>query len=89
MNCVPLSAALLAICAGLCPAADAPHAAASSAAPRYEAESAASGAWSAPATWKDGRVPGGGDRVLVASGHRVIYDVSSREVIHSIRVPGR
>src|SRR5436305_7805613 len=51
--------------------------------------SARGGAWSAAATWEDGRVPGAGARVQVRTGHEVIYDVASDEVIRSIHVAGR
>jgi hypothetical protein len=59
--------------------------------------SAASGPWSAPATWEGGKVPGAGARVQVRSGHTVTYDVEplrgenespSRVVIRSVHVAG-
>src|SRR5688572_4331831 len=50
--------------------------------------SAASGPWSAPATWVDGQVPGAGTRVLVQAGHRVTYDVNSDAVLRSVHVAG-
>src|SRR5262249_3448494 len=51
--------------------------------------SAASGPWSAPATWADGKVPGAGDRVLIRGGHRVVYDVRSEQVIRGINIAGQ
>jgi hypothetical protein len=50
--------------------------------------SAGSGPWSAAATWEGGRVPGGGARVQVRTGHTVTYDVKSDQVIRSIHVAG-
>jgi hypothetical protein len=50
--------------------------------------SARSGAWSAPATWEGGKVPGAGDRVLVRAGHLVTYDVRSDAVLRSVHVAG-
>ena len=46
--------------------------------------SAASGPWSAAATWEAGKVPGDGSRVLIRSGHKVVYDVKSDAVIRAI-----
>jgi uncharacterized protein (TIGR03067 family) len=50
--------------------------------------SARSGSWSAPDTWQGGKVPGGGVRVQVRTGHTVMYDVLSDQVIRSIHVAG-
>lgn len=50
--------------------------------------SARDGAWSSPATWEGGRVPGAGARVQIRPGHRVRYDVSSEQVVRSIHVAG-
>ena len=50
--------------------------------------SAKSGAWSAPETWNSGKVPIAGDRVLIKSGHSVVYDVDSKAVIRGIVVSG-
>src|SRR5690349_14731659 len=50
--------------------------------------SARSGPWSAPATWAGGKVPGAGARVLIRTGHRVVYDVRSDRVIRAIDVAG-
>lgn len=50
--------------------------------------SAASGAWSAPATWEGGKVPGAGARVQVRAGHAVTYDVESDQVVRTLHVAG-
>jgi len=50
--------------------------------------SAQSGAWSAPATWEGGKVPAAGNRVQVRSGHTVVYDGRSSEVIRSLHLAG-
>ncbi|MBI1832394.1 MAG: G8 domain-containing protein, partial [Planctomycetes bacterium] len=50
--------------------------------------SAKSGAWSAPATWEGGKVPGAGARVQIREGHIVIYDGNSTSVIRFIHVAG-
>jgi hypothetical protein len=50
--------------------------------------SARSGIWSAPDTWEGGKVPGAGARVQVRTGHTVLYDVSSDQVVRSIHVAG-
>jgi uncharacterized protein (TIGR03067 family) len=73
---VPVALIVLMLC-GVSPAAE----------PRL-VRSARSGAWSAPATWDGGRMPGAGDRVQVRAGHTVTYDVSSDQVIRSIHVAG-
>jgi G8 domain len=46
------------------------------------------GPWSAPATWEGNHVPGNGDKVLVRTGHAVIYDVKSDAVIRSLHLSG-
>ncbi len=51
-------------------------------------ESAQSGAWSSPKTWKGGQVPGAGAQVLIRKGHRLIYDVDSKAVIRGIQISG-
>jgi G8 domain len=57
--------------------------------PRFAViRSAKGGPWSAQATWEGGKIPGAGDRVLVQSGHRVVYDVKSDEPIRAINVAG-
>jgi hypothetical protein len=50
--------------------------------------SAKSGAWSDPATWEKGAVPGAGSRVQVRTGHAVLYDLDSDQAIRSIHVAG-
>src|ERR1043165_1512667 len=50
--------------------------------------SARSGAWSAPGTWEKGKVPTAGARVQIRTGHTVIYDLKSDQVIRSIHVAG-
>jgi hypothetical protein len=51
--------------------------------------SAASGAWSDPATWSINKVPGAGDRVVIAAGHKVTYDTASDAKIACINVLGQ
>jgi hypothetical protein len=50
--------------------------------------SARSGPWSAPATWKGGKVPSGGARVQIHTGDTVTYDLKSDQVICSVHVAG-
>jgi hypothetical protein len=50
--------------------------------------SARSGRWSDAATWQERKVPGGGARVQIASGHVVTFDVKTDAVIRSIHVAG-
>jgi hypothetical protein len=50
--------------------------------------SAQSGLWSSPATWKDGRIPRAGARVLIRTGHRVVYDSRSDQAIRAIIIAG-
>ncbi len=50
--------------------------------------SAQSGAWSAEATWEGGKVPGPGARVLIRTGHTVVYDVQSETIIRAINIAG-
>ena len=54
----------------------------------FDARSAKSGAWSAPATWADGRAPKAGDRVQVRAGHTVVYDAAATDAIRMIHVAG-
>lgn len=51
-------------------------------------QSARSGDWSVPATWKGGKVPAAGSRVQIQSGHAVVYNVKSTVVLRSIHVSG-
>jgi hypothetical protein len=46
------------------------------------------GDWSAPSTWEQGRVPSAGDTVVIREGHRVIYDVDSRDTLRTVQVSG-
>ncbi|HEY6360832.1 MAG TPA: G8 domain-containing protein [Vicinamibacterales bacterium] len=50
--------------------------------------SVTSGAWSNPATWSTGRVPGAGDAVRIAAGMTVTYDVVSDAALDCINVEG-
>lgn len=61
---------------------------ASAAGPPPLVRSAASGPWSAGATWEGGRVPAAGARVQVREGHLVVYDLNSETPIRSIHVAG-
>ena len=70
----------LALAAPLLPAQTAPV--------TFDARSAKSGAWSAPATWASGRAPKAGDRVQVRAGHAVVYDVASTDAVRMIHVAG-
>src|SRR5262245_32544731 len=49
---------------------------------------ARSGPWSAPGTWETGKVPAAGAKIQIRSGHTVIYDLKSDQVIRSIHVAG-
>src|SRR6516164_9272021 len=50
--------------------------------------SAKSGAWSDAATWEGGKVPFSASRVQIREGHRVVYDLSSDQVIRFVHVAG-
>jgi hypothetical protein len=50
--------------------------------------SARSGAWSLPATWEGSKVPPAGARVLIRTGHQVVYDVRSDKALRSVHVAG-
>ena len=47
-----------------------------------------SGPWSSGKTWESGKVPATGSRVLIRTGHSVVYDVASDEVIRGITISG-
>ena len=51
--------------------------------------SVAGGAWSNPATWSTKAVPRANDKVLVAAGHVVTYDVTSDAKLQCIELRGR
>jgi len=51
-------------------------------------QSSKNGNWSEPTTWQGGKVPAGGDRVLIRSGHRVVFDGTSNGVIRGISISG-
>lgn len=51
--------------------------------------SAGTGPWSAAATWEGGIVPAAGSRVLIRSGHCVVYDIYSDQAIRGITVAGK
>ncbi len=50
--------------------------------------SAHSGPWSAVETWEGGKVPSAGARVQVRTGHAIVYDVKSPDVLRSVHVAG-
>jgi parallel beta-helix repeat protein len=50
--------------------------------------SVANGMWSNPSTWSSKRVPGKNDRVAIAAGYRVMYDVVSDAKISCVDVRG-
>lgn len=57
-------------------------------APREIIYSADSGKWSDPETWANTHVPESGDRVVIRSGHEILYDVASAEIIRGICISG-
>ena len=56
---------------------------------RPSVTSTASGLWSDPRTWSTGKVPGATDKVEVAAGHEVIYNVVSDAKLECVEVDGR
>jgi hypothetical protein len=54
----------------------------------FTLRSVKSGRWSAPDTWDARRVPGEGDRVLIARQTRVLYDADSPAVIRYLQAAG-
>ncbi len=54
----------------------------------FSIESAGNGAWSEARTWKPERVPAAGDKVRVRSGHEVLYDVATEDVLPVLHVEG-
>ncbi|NBY02047.1 MAG: hypothetical protein EBQ87_08720 [Planctomycetes bacterium] len=47
-----------------------------------------SGAWSDPATWESKKIPKAGDKVIIRTGHKVLYDVASKEIIRGMQIGG-
>ena len=47
-----------------------------------------SGAWSDPATWESKKIPKAGDKVIIRTGHKVLYDVASTEIIRGMQIGG-
>lgn len=64
------------------------HAQSGSLRPATLLRSAQSGSWSTPATWEGNKVPAAGARVQIRTGHKVVYDVNSEQIIRSIHVAG-
>jgi hypothetical protein len=54
----------------------------------FSIRSVRDGKWSEADTWRPARVPGKGDRVLVARGTRVEYDAKSEAVVRLVQVVG-
>lgn len=54
----------------------------------FSIRSVKNGNWSDADTWKPARVPGQGDRVLVARGHHVRYDAKSKDVVRLLQIVG-
>ncbi|MEZ6141665.1 MAG: G8 domain-containing protein [Zavarzinella sp.] len=50
--------------------------------------SKASGEWSNPKTWEKEQVPLRGQRVLIRTGHEVVYDMNSKAVLHAVHISG-
>ncbi len=55
---------------------------------QFSVRSVRTGDWSNASTWSPARVPGSGDRVLVAGGTTVRYDVTSSAVLRLVQVVG-
>jgi hypothetical protein len=73
-----IAALILAAVPGRAPAADLPPV----------VRSAHSGPWSAPDTWEGGKVPAAGARVLIRTGHAVVYDRNAEEAVRSVSIAG-
>jgi hypothetical protein len=54
----------------------------------FTLESKSDGAWSNAETWQPERIPKTGDEILISSGHKILYDVESTDLIHKIHVEG-
>ena len=50
--------------------------------------SVATGEWSNPRTWSTNKVPAANDKVAIAAGHRVTYDLVSNDKIECVAVAG-
>src|SRR5947207_2006272 len=50
--------------------------------------SVATGGWSNPKTWSTNKVPAANDKVAIAAGHRVTYDLVSNDTIECVEVRG-
>ena len=55
---------------------------------QFNVRSVKDGNWSDPKTWSAERVPAAGDRVLVARGTKVLYDVKSEAVLRLVQIVG-
>jgi hypothetical protein len=55
---------------------------------QFSVKSVRSGKWSDAKTWQPAKVPGKGDRVLIARGTQVEYDVQAKEVVRLVQVVG-
>jgi|GEM_PF-2896946 len=55
---------------------------------QFDIRSVRDGRWSDPNSWKPARLPAAGDRVQVAAGTRVIYDVEEPGVLRLVQVVG-
>jgi hypothetical protein len=56
---------------------------------KFDVKSVRDGAWSDPRTWEPAQVPAEGQRVLISSTTRVIYDSESEGIIRLIQVAGQ
>lgn len=54
----------------------------------FDVRSIQDGNWSDPKTWQNGRAPKAHDRVLVARGTNVLYDVADAQVLRLVQVVG-
>lgn len=82
---------LVCVAAGVClliPAAGRGHEHGHEVPVKFDVRTVRSGNWSQPATWEAGRMPKAGDRVLVARGTDVTYDVASPDVLRLVHVVG-
>jgi hypothetical protein len=54
----------------------------------FTLESKGDGAWSDAATWQPARQPKAGDKVHIQSGHAVVYDAKSPNLIPLLHIEG-